>query len=126
MTTSEVVRVDSALVERARAEGSVMGRSTAAQLSHWARLGRALEHSRVSTSTIHAVLAGQARFDDLDADEQQAVSDLWSEQMTGLIAGLDLRRDFEAAGQAYAELDDDGNVIEVDPARSGGHTAARP
>lgn len=126
---SEVVRVDGALLRLAKAAGETMGRSAGSQISHWARLGRAIESADVPTSAIHAVLARQQAFDDLDDEDQKAVAALWDRDMSQRIASLDLAAEFAASGAAYAELDEDGNVVEVPasaPALKHGSASTRP
>lgn len=113
MPKTEVVRVSSPLVEAAREAGMVMGRTVADQVSHWTRLGRAVEAAGARTTAIHDVLDGQARFDDLDGEDQAAVAEMWGHRVSELLGGLDLRSEFETNGQAYAELDEDGNVVTV-------------
>lgn len=113
MAATEVIRVDEELVRAAKDTGELLGRSAAGQISHWARLGRAIENADVPSSAIKAVLTRQAEFDSLSEDEQRAVTALWSIQMQERIANLDLVSEFQATGAAYAYLDDDGNLIEV-------------
>lgn len=115
---TEVVRVDGSLLDLAKSEGATMGRSAASQLSHWARIGRAIEHSGVPTSAIHAVLARQQSFDSLDDEDQRSVVAFWDHSIKERVADLDLVAEFEAAGTAYAELDDDGNAVIVRPSKS--------
>ena len=124
---TEVVRVDGTLLDLAKTEGATMGRSAASQLSHWARIGRAIEHSGVPTSAIHAVLAHQQSFDSLDDEDQRSVAAFWDHSIKERIANLDLVAEFEATGAAYAELDDDGNAVIVRPSTSAvaGPTPAR-
>jgi len=65
------IKLTDGFVEMARSEGRVMGRSIAGQVEHWARLGRAMERAAgFDYDRIRAVLAAQASFDDLGADEQ--------------------------------------------------------
>ena len=121
---TEVVRVDGALLDLAKSEGATMGRSAASQLSHWARIGRAIEHSGIPSSAIHAVLARQQSFDSLDDEDQRSVAELWGHSIKERIAGLDLAAEFEVTGAAYAELDDDGNAVIVRPSKSPGASPA--
>lgn len=114
MSETRVVRIDQALVATAEAEGDTAGRSTSAQLTYWARLGRAVEASGVPASAIRAVLEKQAAFDDLSREDQAAVSALWAQQIKETLATLDMADHHEAAGTSYAELDDDGNVVVVE------------
>lgn len=115
MSKSEVVRVDKDLAARAKEAGATMSRSVAAQISHWARIGRAVENAGVPSSAIAAVLARQADFDSLPDEDQAAVVELWNLRIADTLNDLDLAADFTDVGQAYAELDSDGNVVVVEP-----------
>jgi hypothetical protein len=115
MADTRVVRIDETLVATAEAEGRTVGRSTSAQLTYWARLGRAIEASGVPTSSIRAVLEQQAAFDDLSQEDQATVSALWAKQIDDRLSRLDMAAHHEASNTPYAELDDDGNVVVVEP-----------
>lgn len=114
MASTEVVRVDSDVVDKARDAAPRMGRSTGAQVAFWARLGLALEQSRIPSASIQGVLRGDVAFDDLSAAEQQAVTEVWASVMDEAIADLDLEAEFTATGVAHAELDDSGNVVAIE------------
>ena len=116
MPETRVVRVEETLVNAAEADGAVAGRSTSGQLTHWARLGRAVEASGVPATAIRAVLDHQAALDDLAPEDQAAVAALWAQQIDQRLRTLDLASVHEARQTPYAELDDDGNVIVIDPA----------
>lgn len=111
MAETEVVRITAELVRAAREEGASLSRSTAQQLSHWARLGRALESSSISASGIRAVLEGRRSIDELAAEDEKAIAEVWSTRIDETIRSLDLAERFRATGEQYAELDDDGNVV---------------
>ena len=110
---AEDVRIERGLIEAARGEGRVTARSVSAQITHWARLGRAFENARVPGSAIGSVLAKQGDFDSLSDEDQRAVSAMWTHRMAEAITDLDLVAEFEASGQAYAFLDEDGNVVRI-------------
>lgn len=110
---TEDVRIERGLVEAAKAESDTTGLPVSAQITRWARLGRALESSLDPTSPIGAVLAKQADFDALDDESQRAVAALWDVRIAQSIANLNLKAEFEASGRPYAELDDEGNVVYV-------------
>ena len=109
----EDVRIELGLIEAARGEGCETTGSVSAQITHWARLGRAFESARTPGSAIGSVLAKQGDFDSLSDEDQRAVSTMWNHRMAEAIANLDLVAEFEASGEAYAFLDDDGNVVVV-------------
>ena len=73
---------DTDIVEQARAESARQSRSLAAQITHWARIGRALERSpRFSLTRVHAVLEGRASPDALSAEEQAVWFDRFHEDI---------------------------------------------
>lgn len=113
MASTAPARIDVELFESARAAGALMSRSGAQQVSHWARLGRELEASEaLSQRTIARVLAGETRYDDAPAVEQAVVRARWGERLDERLATLDLATKFSEQGRHYAELDDDGAVLE--------------
>lgn len=116
MPTTSAARIDDELYRSAQLVGETMSRSAAQQITHWARIGRALEASpHVSAVHVAGVLAGDRDYDTLDADEQALVRAMWAERFGRLHQQLDLVASFAAEGQTYAELDVDGNVVTVDP-----------
>lgn len=115
--TSTPVRIDDEIYAEATEVAAVMSRSTAQQIAHWARIGRELEASpEVAIDQVAAVLRGVTSYDSLGAEEQAVVRTFWRERMTGLLDALRLDRDFTAAGRAYVELDDRGEVVRRGPA----------
>jgi hypothetical protein len=67
------VKLSAALVDLARDEGRVLGRSIAGQVEHWARLGRTVERAPgFGYERVRAALSAQVSFDDLRADERAA------------------------------------------------------
>lgn len=115
MSTS-VARIDSDLHAAAKLVANVSGRSDGQQVSHWARLGRELEASgAVTPRHVAAVLAGARSYDNLRPHEQAVVRAEWSERMNEFRADLDLAAEFAEAGRSYVEVDDDGNVVIVEP-----------
>ena len=92
---------------------SVMSRSTAQQVAHWARIGRELETSQsVSQRAIAQVLECEASYDGLNAREQAVVRAEWVEHMAQRREALDLAAEFIAEGRSFVELDEDGNIVE--------------
>ncbi len=112
MATTSPTRIDDDLFASAKAVGEVMSRSASQQVSHWARIGRELEAAAsVSQRAIAEVLAGEASYDRLTAEEQAVVRAEWSERIDARIASLDLARLFAAEGRSFVELDDEGAVV---------------
>lgn len=122
-TSTTPTRFDAALFESAQAAGARNHRSAAQQLAHWARIGRELEAaSGVSQRDIARVLAGQMSYDELGDRDQAVVRTAWREGIDSDLAGLDLRRHFEAEGRTrWSEADPSGTVTVHEP-----DTDARP
>lgn len=118
MATTSPIRIDDELYASAGIVGPVMSRSASQQIAHWARIGRELEAADMSASEIIDVLAGARSYDDLDNRSQAIVRAEWRERIDARLASLNWRAEFEAAGDSYAELDDDGNVVVRQPATS--------
>ena len=74
--THATLRLRRELVEAARDEAGLSGRSTAAQIEHWARLGRAFEAARAATTVrVRQALQGRLPLETLCWAEQDAVFD---------------------------------------------------
>ena len=113
MATSAPTRIDEDLFAAAKSAGEVLSRSAAQQINHWARIGRELEASRaVSAHDIAGVLAGRASYDDIGAREQAVVRAEWDQRMAELRTGLNLKDEFTAAGDTWAEADAQGRTVE--------------
>ncbi|WBQ12512.1 ParD-like family protein [Hyphomonadaceae bacterium BL14] len=68
---------DESLIDDARTEAEVQSRSLAGQITHWARLGRAIERSgRLDHAKISQALSGELETGRLSADEKA----IWSER----------------------------------------------
>lgn len=105
-------RVDEDVFASAQLVGSIMDRSAAQQITHWARIGREVEAgASISHTRIHEVLEQRAHYDDLNAEEQAIVRAEWAERLEALRGRLDLARKFVKDGRPYAELDDAGTVV---------------
>ncbi len=114
--TSTPVRIDAELYAAATSVASVMSRSTAQQIAHWARVGRELEASSgVSIDHVAQVLRGAKDYDALSTEEQSVVRAFWTEKMAALTGTLRLDERFAAEGRPYVELDESGAVVRHDP-----------
>lgn len=112
MAKTSPARIDDDLFAAAKLIGPLMSRSAAQQVAHWARIGRELEaSSNVSHRDIQAVLSDQKSYDTLPPKEQAIVRAEWAERMAVRIESLDLAAELDAAGQSYAEVDADGNLV---------------
>lgn len=111
-------RVDGDLFDAARSAGEAHSRSAAQQLSHWARLGRALESSGgLRHRDIERVLAGSGSYDALGEREQAVVRTTWDERVDAGIAGLNFEAELAAAGDDWSEADAAGHVVRRGAAR---------
>lgn len=116
MATSTPLRVDADIYALASTVAPAMSRSTAQQVSHWARIGKELEASPgVSLRAIELVLACEASYDDLNSHEQAIVRAEWAERTEERRRTLNLATEFAAEGRSYVELDDDGNIVRHEP-----------
>lgn len=114
-------RVDEDLFASAQLVGSIMDRSAAQQITHWARIGREVEGGAgVSHRAIVEVLAHRSSYDGLTAEEQAVVRAEWSERLEARRAGLDLADKFAREKRGYAELDGESNVVIRTPRESPG------
>lgn len=119
MTSTSPARIDDELFASAKAVGSLMSRSAAQQIAHWARIGRELEAGvSVSVADIAQVLAGEQSYDELTPQEQALVRATWAEGLADRLSELNLAADFRHEGKAYAELDAEGNVAHRQPKRT--------
>nr|WP_216845048.1 ParD-like family protein [Rathayibacter sp. VKM Ac-2857] len=104
--------------ESAVTAARVASRTVPQQIAHWARIGRELEMSpQVNSRAIAEVLAGAIAYDALREHEQAVVRKEWADRMTALRGGLNYAAGFEASGESYSEVDDNGDLV-IHPARS--------
>ena len=112
MASTSPARIDDELFASAKAVGSLMSRSAAQQIAHWARIGRELEAGvSISVPDITQVLAGEQSYDDLTPQEQALVRATWAEKLANRLSELNLAADFRHEGRVYVELDTAGNVV---------------
>ena len=105
-------RIDQDVLDAAKVAAASMSRSQAAQVNHWARLGREVELSHaLKVVEVRAVLSGAASYDTLDPREQAVVRAEWAQRVEALRHEQDFATEFVAAGRSWSELDADGNVV---------------
>lgn len=110
---STPTRIDDELFEHAKLVGSLMSRSAAQQIAHWAKIGRELESAEgVSARAITEVLAQRSSYDALTDEEQAIVRAEWAERIEQRREGLDIAGELADRGRSWVELDDDGQVVE--------------
>jgi hypothetical protein len=113
-TLPSPLRIDPELTRSAEPVASRMSRSVPEQIAHWARIGRELERSAdVSVVAVNRVLEGAAQYDALPAREQALVRAAWLERIDELRAGLDLAKEYAAAGYRYAELEPGTTAVTI-------------
>jgi hypothetical protein len=116
LASTSPARIDDDLFASAKVVADVSSRSAAQQVNHWARIGRELEASgTVSVREIAEVLAGARSYDELGPKEQAVVRAEWAERIDARRESLDLATVFAGSGQAWSELDADGNVVRHPP-----------
>jgi hypothetical protein len=112
MATTSPTRIDDDMFDSARQFGLTMNRSASQQITHWTRIGRALETAgSVSPREIAKVLTGESSYDQRSVEEQAVIRAEWSELIEARIERLDLARTFASHGRSYVELDDAGQVV---------------
>lgn len=110
--TTSPTRIDTDVLEAAKAAGAIASRSASQQVSHWARLGKQIEEANaINPKAIARVLAGKEHYDTLAEFDQAAVRAAWDEGIEGVIGSLDYEEQFRAAGESWAEADDQGNLV---------------
>lgn len=118
MASAPPTRLDADVYTDAAAVAPTTSRSTAQQLSHWARLGREVEATVIISTrrrTVDAVLAGRGAYDQLTGDEQALVRTAWAERIDDLVDRVDIGRQRHNDGMSYLGLDDAGNVVRHHP-----------
>ncbi|WP_282026293.1 TA system antitoxin ParD family protein [Limimaricola cinnabarinus] len=113
---AKTVKLGDDLVEIARQEALLQDRSLGAQVSHWMRIGRAVETSgKLDHAKISAVLAGEMQTRELTPEEKS----VWLDRFTDLMGEpgpeeeaffADRRRRGLGVG-----LDEEGNLVHAKP-----------
>jgi hypothetical protein len=112
MSTTSPARIEDDLYASAKLAGEALDRSASQQIAHWARIGREIQASAsISHREIADVLAGSGSYDDLTPKEQAVVRAEWAERMAVYSQGIDLTKEFSAAGRSWVELDAAGKVV---------------
>jgi hypothetical protein len=109
---------DDAFVDDARAVSEIQSRSLAGQITHWARIGRAIERSgNFDHTKIARVLAGELETTILSAEEKS----VWSEQF---VAKMSEPGPGEEA--FFSELRKSGKAIGIDGSGRIAYAKAQP
>ena len=106
------IKLADEVMEMARRESEVQSRSLTGQITHWVKIGRAIEQSSAfDYARVRAALDGAVSPDTLSGDEQEVWAAGFAEQMTQPaeteIAALNTRK---TLGQGVG-LSDDGTLI---------------
>lgn len=113
---AKTVKLNDELVDFARQEAVLQDRSLGAQVSHWVRIGRAVETSgKLDHAKISAALAGEMQTRELTPEEKS----VWMDHFTDLMGEpgpeekgffADRRRRGLGVG-----LDEKGNLVHAEP-----------
>ena len=96
---AQTVKLPASAVNQAREEAVRQSRSLSAQVTHWMRIGRALERSpRFSALRVQAVLEGKTSPDTLAAEEQAVWFDAFHDELTDLSSLPDVKASYKALG----------------------------
>lgn len=91
-------------------------RSVTEQINHWLRLGMQVERATsVASRRVLAVVAGEAQFSTLSADERTVAHATIDAQMAEQVAKQRFGQAARKAGQVTVSLDDEGHLIEISP-----------
>ncbi|MBW3664962.1 MAG: ParD-like family protein [Actinobacteria bacterium] len=113
-TSSTPTRVADDVATTAKAVALAENRSTAEQISHWARIGMQVERSgSVANRRVLAVAAGQAQFSSLTDDERVAAHAMVDARISELAAAQSFGAAARDEGHSTVSLDEDGNLIEI-------------
>jgi len=110
--SSTSIRISEEFAEASRREARALQRSLGGQIEHWAKIGRAIEHSGQFDSTrVARALAGELPVDELNAYERTAYHIAHEEMMREPLPGEAKAyrrkvRDMERAGVEVAQLGD--------------------
>jgi hypothetical protein len=107
-------RISTDVFELAAAVAAVEHRSTAEQVSHWARIGMLFErHATAERSHVAAAVSGDTQFSHLGSNEREVAHALVDANIARRVASERFGAVRRASGRRTASLDDDANVIEV-------------
>lgn len=109
--TTIPTRIDRDLFDEAKRVGESTDRSAAQQLTHWARLGKALEQNATVTE-VQAYLDGNLAYDDVSTATMPALQERLRSEVSQRLQNLNLAEEFENAGVAYSDLSSEGVVVE--------------
>lgn len=99
------VKLSTEFLNDARREADAFSRSLAAQVEHWARIGRAVENTPgVSMDRVRAALTGRTKFEHLTTVEQTAFLEQFGAEFTP-----DVQAAYAALGEEVGAVGSDVN-----------------
>lgn len=117
---AQSVKLDDDVMAMARREAKLHSRSVSGQITHWLRLGRAIEQSgSYDHARVTAALDG--RIDTVDLQEEEAIAwlDAFTKKMSSLsITELDFFIERRVLGRGVG-LDAAGNLVRAKPRPAG-------
>ena len=112
---AQSVKLSDDLMKVVRRESELQSRSVAGQITHWVRIGRAIEKSgRFDHARINAALAGELETSELTDEEKALWLDAFTETMTEPAPGEEThfaRRRMLGLGVG---LDEAGNLVQAE------------
>ncbi len=107
---------DETLVEDARVESELQSRSLAGQITHWARIGRAIERSGTfDHAQLSRVLAGEAETTTLTAEEKAVWTERFLARMDAPGPGEEAHFDTLRKTGGAVGLDASGTIVRAEP-----------
>lgn len=113
---ARAVRLPEDLLEAAEAAGVESGRSTAAQVVHWAQLGRYFEgRASAAQRRVQRAIAGEIALGELDAEEAALANALIDAAISAAASEISLGAQLAADGVTTVSMDDEGRLVSHRP-----------
>lgn len=113
---STPTRISADVAKTATAVSASEHRSFSEQVNYWARIGMQIERSQsLAFRRVIAVAAGEAQFSDLDPSERVAAHALIDARINERAANEHFGASARSAGRGTVSIDDDGNLVEIEP-----------
>ncbi|WP_018698197.1 ParD-like family protein [Amorphus coralli] len=113
---AQSIKLSDEVMDVVRREAELQSRSIAGQLTHWARIGRAVEKTgRFDYRRIEQALGGKLSPDALSSDEQDVWFDAFAEAVTGPTAEEEaFFAERRKLGRGVG-LDENGRLVRQEP-----------
>lgn len=116
---STPTRVNADIAATAASVAPSENRTITEQINYWARIGMQIERSgSVANRRVLAAAAGDAQFSTLTAQERMAAHAMVDARIAERVAQEQFGPATRAAGITTVSVDDDGNLIEIQPGGS--------